>query len=169
VRPTLPKKVDEITTLAAIGHEGNRMRYELVVDVGSGKKLPSDFLPEAKKEVAQKVCSSAMKKSLDIGASYEYTYREPNHSRAQSFSRGFFRGGQFGLQVIPSLINDQFIICPCPAPPLPASWSPPAPARASASPAGAAGSADRQNRNIAIPGRPRSRPQSCRTAARLHT
>lgn len=85
VRPTLPKKVDEITTLVGITHSGPRLRYELVVDAGKGRQLPADFISRMKKEVAPKVCASNMKSSLDLGASYEYNYRDQTQSLLGSF------------------------------------------------------------------------------------
>ena len=75
VRATLPKKINQYTTLIEVSHAGARMRYQYVFNPGTGNKLPADFVSRMKAEVVPKVCNSK-KKVLELGASYEYVYQD---------------------------------------------------------------------------------------------
>jgi len=72
IRPTLPKKIDQSTTLVAISHSKKRLRYDYVFDFGTDKmtvQLGADF----RTLVQTKVCAN-MEKTLGYGVSYQYLY-----------------------------------------------------------------------------------------------
>ena len=77
IRPTLPKKIDELTTLVAIHHAGSKVQFDMVVDLGKAASRPTaSFASQVRALVLPKVCNSEMVQSLRIGASYEYVYRD---------------------------------------------------------------------------------------------
>lgn len=85
IRPTLPKKVDAYTTMVAISHVGSRMRYDYVVDAGENKEIPSSFAASVKDSVLSKACT-ALEKSLAIGVTYDYAYRDTKQRPIGSFT-----------------------------------------------------------------------------------
>jgi hypothetical protein len=77
IRPTLPKKIDELTTLVAIRHAGSKVQFDMVVDLSKAASRPTtSFASQMRALVLPKVCNSEMVQSLRIGASYEYVYRD---------------------------------------------------------------------------------------------
>jgi hypothetical protein len=77
IRPTLPKKIDELTTLVAIRHAGSKVQFDMVVDLSKAASKPTtSFASQMRALVLPKVCNSEMVQSLRIGASYEYVYRD---------------------------------------------------------------------------------------------
>jgi hypothetical protein len=77
IRPTLPKKIDELTTLVAIRHAGSKVQFDMVVDLSKAASRPTtSFASQMRALVLPKVCNSEMVQSLRIGASYAYVYRD---------------------------------------------------------------------------------------------
>ena len=77
IRPTLPKKIDVLTTLVAIRHAGSKVQFDMVVDLSKAASRPTtSFASQMRALVLPKVCNSEMVQSLRIGASYEYVYRD---------------------------------------------------------------------------------------------
>jgi hypothetical protein len=77
IRPTLPKKIDVLTTLVAIRHAGSKVQFDMVVDLSKAASRPTtSFVSQMRALVLPKVCNSEMVQSLRIGASYEYVYRD---------------------------------------------------------------------------------------------
>jgi hypothetical protein len=77
IRPTLPKKIDGLTTLVAIRHAGSKVQFDMVVDLSKAASRPTtSFASQMRALVLPKVCNSEMVQSLRIGASYEYVYRD---------------------------------------------------------------------------------------------
>lgn len=72
-KPTLPKKVDDLTTMIDVESNGMRMIYRYSVNTGD---INTEGFTEAmRKIVVPKVCASdTMKKTLGYGATYEYSY-----------------------------------------------------------------------------------------------
>ena len=85
IRPTLPKKIDELTTLVAIHHIGRKVQFDVVVDLGKAASRPTSFAAQLRALVLPKVCNSEMVQSLRIGASYEYIYRDEESNDLGSF------------------------------------------------------------------------------------
>lgn len=84
VRPTLPKKLDDHTTMVAISHSGSKLRYEYIVDLGADVQIKPTFTADVKATVLPKVCST-MGESLKYGVSYEYFYRDKKAASLGSF------------------------------------------------------------------------------------
>jgi len=85
LKPALPKKVDEVTTLIDVWHAGKQMTY-LEVDT-RGKQIPSNFAAVARKEIVPKVCGSSMKDGMvSYGITYVYRYDLPNGARMGEFA-----------------------------------------------------------------------------------
>ena len=70
IRSTLPKVLDEVTTLTDVKVDGLMMIY--INEIDAAYQLP-DVL-EIENIVRPKVCASAMSKSIIDGASYRYEY-----------------------------------------------------------------------------------------------
>jgi len=85
IQPTLPKKIDELTTLVAIHHIGRKVQFDVVVDLGKAASRPTSFAAQLRALVLPKVCNSEMVQSLRIGASYEYIYRDEKSNDLGSF------------------------------------------------------------------------------------
>jgi hypothetical protein len=85
LKPALPKKVDEVTTLIDVWHAGKQMTYLYEVDT-RGKQIPTNFEAVARKEIVPKVCGSSMKDGMvGYGITYVYRYNLPNGSRMGEF------------------------------------------------------------------------------------
>ena len=73
IRPTIPKKIDEITTLVAIRHAGSRVQYDIVVDLSKVASRPTaSFIQQLRALNLPKLCNSEMVQSL--GQSPTNTY-----------------------------------------------------------------------------------------------
>lgn len=70
---TLPKKIDDLTTMIDVNSNGMRMSYRYSINT---KDITTERFTEAmRKVVVPKVCANdKMKKTLDYGATYEYSY-----------------------------------------------------------------------------------------------
>ena len=84
MRRTLPKKLDEYTTMVAMTHSGTKVLYEYVFDPGKNNEISSSFLSNVKQSVLPKACTS-LKHSLEQGVTYEFSYRDPKSTRLGSF------------------------------------------------------------------------------------
>ncbi len=74
VQPQLPMKIDEFITLVSVTAVGPTVLYEYRVE-----KLPADIdlaaLKSAtKSRLENQVCTSSMRKALELGAVYKYVY-----------------------------------------------------------------------------------------------
>lgn len=86
IRPTLPKKIDEITTLVAIHHAGSRMQYDIVVDLSKAASRPTaSFIKQLGALNLPKLCNSEMVQSLRFGVSHEYIYRDEKSNDLGSY------------------------------------------------------------------------------------
>jgi len=86
IRPTLPKKIDGLTTLVAIHHAGSKVQYEIVIDLSKAASRPtSSFVSQMRALVLPKVCNSEIVQFLILGASYEYVYRDEKSNDLGSF------------------------------------------------------------------------------------
>jgi hypothetical protein len=86
IRPTLPKKIDELTTMVAIRHAGSKVQFDAVVDLSKAASRPTaSFASQMRALVLPKVCNSEMVQSLRIGVSYEYVYRDQKSNDLGSF------------------------------------------------------------------------------------
>jgi hypothetical protein len=86
LKPTLPKKIDDVTTLIDVWHTGKQMTYLYEVDT-RGRPIPANFTALARNEVVPKVCGSSMKYGIvSYGISYVYRYNVPNGSRVGEFA-----------------------------------------------------------------------------------
>jgi len=86
LKPSLPKRIDDVTTLVDVSHVGKQMTYVYEVDT-HGRQIPSNFTAAARREVVPKVCGSRMKDGMvRYGVSYVYRYNLPNGSRAGEFA-----------------------------------------------------------------------------------
>jgi hypothetical protein len=85
LKPGLPKRIDDATTLVDVSHAGKQMTYVYEVDT-RGRQIPSNFTTTARREVVPKVCGSRMKEGMArYGVSYVYRYNRPNGSRVGEF------------------------------------------------------------------------------------
>jgi len=71
-RAELPKKLNEFTTLVAVDHQGNRMRFHYLV-VGS---VPPTAIGTARATVLDDVCAEEATNGLDAGVAFEYIYQD---------------------------------------------------------------------------------------------
>jgi hypothetical protein len=77
VRPTLPSKIDEITTLVRTSHAGNTLIYSYEIDFDRTKKDAKIFEVEIGKTVKQRICANAtFRKPLDAGGTYTFIYND---------------------------------------------------------------------------------------------
>lgn len=86
LKPSLPKRIDDVTTLVDVSHAGKQLMYVYEVD-NHGRQIPSNFTAIARKEVVPKVCGSRMKDGMvRYGVSYVYRYNLRNGSRLSEFA-----------------------------------------------------------------------------------
>jgi len=53
LKPSLPKRIDEVTTLVDVSHAGKQMTYVYEVDT-HGRQIPSNFTAIARRELCRK-------------------------------------------------------------------------------------------------------------------
>jgi hypothetical protein len=75
LRPTLPQKLDERTTMVGASADGFVLTYSYVVDE-TRALVTSSFTQDTRKHVREQACKSVMVKSMQHGARYRYTYRD---------------------------------------------------------------------------------------------
>jgi hypothetical protein len=86
LKPSLPRRIDDVTTLVDVSHAGEQMTYVYEVDT-HGRQIPANFTAIARSEVVPKVCASRMKDGMvRYGVSYVYRYNLPNGSRMGEFA-----------------------------------------------------------------------------------
>ena len=77
LRPTLPSKIDEVTTLVRISHAGNTLMYSYEIDFDRTKKDPKQFQTDMDKTVKQRVCANAsLRGPLTAGGIYTFIYND---------------------------------------------------------------------------------------------
>ena len=85
IRATVPRKLDNSTTLIDVARNGMVVTYSHELNMRANA-LPPDFLTLAKTLLAQNACKSAgMTKGMGIGMVYRYTYRDAAGSHIGSF------------------------------------------------------------------------------------
>jgi GYF domain 2 len=88
LRPTLPKKIDDVTTLIGIGHDGLTMIYDNRLEV-EGSRIDDATKAEMRDQVTRAVCGKAeMTSTLRFGASYRYTYVDSKDEPLMSIDVG---------------------------------------------------------------------------------
>lgn len=86
LKPNLPKKIDEVTTLIDVWHTGKQITYLYEINL-CGRQIPSNFTAIARNEVVPKVCGADMKGGIvSYGITYVYRYNLPNGSRVGEFA-----------------------------------------------------------------------------------
>jgi hypothetical protein len=74
IRPTLPKKIDDATTLREVSAAGMVLTYHYVVDRDNYELLPS-FMQTAQRITTALLCNTEdTKGAMRAGAAYEYRY-----------------------------------------------------------------------------------------------
>ncbi len=77
LRPTLPSKIDEVTTLVRISHAGNTLIYSYEIDFDRTKKDAQKFQIDIERTVKQRICANAtFRKPLDAGGNYTFIYND---------------------------------------------------------------------------------------------
>jgi hypothetical protein len=76
LRATLPKKVDDVTTLTWVTHEGSKMIYGNRLEL-EGTQIDNAAKGRIREIVTKNVCKNGeMRKVLDLGGSYRYVYTD---------------------------------------------------------------------------------------------
>ena len=76
VRPTLPKRVDDATTLMEVSNEGMVLTYHYIVDSDDYELIPN-FMQTARQEAIGLVCNTEdTKAAMEAGGTYEFNYRD---------------------------------------------------------------------------------------------
>jgi len=84
VKATLPKKVDEATTLVDISAQDARLTYFYEVD-DVNYSIGPDFASIVRKNVTDSVCKSTVVNTMRLGARYIYTYHDTKKRSLTSF------------------------------------------------------------------------------------
>jgi len=74
-KPSLPKRIDEVTTLTGISYRDRQLTYVYELDM-QGKQAPAD-MTAIRKLVAARVCGSDMKRAIDYGYTFDFRYNSP--------------------------------------------------------------------------------------------
>ena len=83
VRSSLPRRVDEVTTLVAVSHSGTMMVYVFQLDIDT---VTQEELVAGKNRIAAKGCASEnFRYNLRLGATMRYTYQNPSGNLLGSF------------------------------------------------------------------------------------
>jgi hypothetical protein len=76
IRPTLPKKVDNATTLVDLSSAGMVLTHRYVVDTDNFELLPN-FMQVEQGAVTGLACSTEdVRRAMKVGAAYEYSYAD---------------------------------------------------------------------------------------------
>ena len=75
-KPTLPKKLDNVTTMTDISFAGKRMTYVYDLDL-EGKPAPANLMATLRKMVVGRVCASDMKRAMQEGIGFAFHYNRP--------------------------------------------------------------------------------------------
>jgi len=77
IKPTLPKKIDEITTLIDIAAYGVILAYTYSINTAKFKMMP-DFIERVRKNTTLTVCKNDdLVQAMKLGAIYQYIYFDP--------------------------------------------------------------------------------------------
>ena len=75
-KATVPRKLDDLTTLVDIARNGMVLTYSCELNL-MANAVPPDFLPRTKTHLAQNACKSeGMTKGMGIGMVYRYIFRD---------------------------------------------------------------------------------------------
>ena len=86
LKPNLPTRLDDATTLVDVWHAGKQLTYLYEVDA-RGRQIPSTFTAIVRNAVMPKVCGSDMKAgTVRYGITYVYRYNLQNGSRIGEFA-----------------------------------------------------------------------------------
>jgi len=78
IRPTLPRKMDDSTTLVDVSSNGMVLTYFYKFDSANYELLPN-FMQIAQKATTGLVCKAEdMRSAMKVGAVYEYKYSDAN-------------------------------------------------------------------------------------------
>ncbi len=72
-KPTLPKKLDDVTTMTDISYADHRMSCVYDLDAKDGQERP-DLIAALRKTLAGRVCASQMKQAMKAGVSFTFRY-----------------------------------------------------------------------------------------------
>jgi hypothetical protein len=76
VRPTLPKRVDDATTLMEVSNAGMVLTYQYIVDSYNYELIPN-FMQTTRREAISLVCNTEdTKAAMEAGGTYEFNYRD---------------------------------------------------------------------------------------------
>jgi hypothetical protein len=76
IRPTLPRKIDDATTLRDVSSRGMVLTYRYSVDSDNYELLPN-YMQVAQRVTTSLVCNTEdMKSAMKAGAAYEYKYSD---------------------------------------------------------------------------------------------
>lgn len=83
-KPTLPKKLDDVTTMTDISFANRHMTY--VYDLAIGGKQPQQAMAKLRKVVAGRACGSDMRQALQSGYTFTFRYDYPGGGEIGEFS-----------------------------------------------------------------------------------
>lgn len=86
-KPTLPKRLDDITTMTDIAYASGHMTYVYDLDEAATKGA-ADPMPKLRHAVAGRVCGSEMKRAMAHGYVFSFRYNHPDGSEIGEFSLG---------------------------------------------------------------------------------
>ncbi len=85
IRPTLPKKIDDVTTLTDVTHSGVVLTYHYRVDSDNFTVLPN-FIQLVQKSATEMACKTEdMKKAMNLGGIFQYTYSDAHAKSLGTF------------------------------------------------------------------------------------
>jgi hypothetical protein len=85
IRPSLPKSIDDATTLVDVSSAGMILTYRYKVDI-ENFELVHDFMRIAQRTTTTLICNTEdMKTAMKAGAIYEYSYRDGNSKSLGGF------------------------------------------------------------------------------------
>jgi hypothetical protein len=85
IRPSLPKSIDDATTLVDVSSAGMVLTYRYKVDIENFELVP-DFMRIAQRTTTTLICNAEdMKTAMKVGAVYEYSYSDGNSKSLGGF------------------------------------------------------------------------------------
>ena len=85
VRPTLPKKIDEVTTLIAVANGGNGVTYTLQVDTNNFPLSPNFYAAERASVTQSKCADPNSRKAINAGVQNRFEYLDAQGLLLTSF------------------------------------------------------------------------------------
>jgi hypothetical protein len=77
LKPTLPRKIDEITTMIDVTSSGVILAYTFMIDTTNFKVMPN-FIELGQRNTTSGVCKTeVMVNAMKLGAVYQYVYVDP--------------------------------------------------------------------------------------------